>query len=71
MPLAEAICTNSAHHCLIEPTKITKEISLIAGSVVWKVRRVALAFDINNQIVNPPFSGLTPLFLSHISLESI
>jgi len=56
--LAEAIYTNSAHHFLIEPDKITHEIPLKTGLVVWRVKRVVLAFEATDLSLNPPFYKL-------------
>lgn len=33
--VAEAIYTNSAHHFLTDPDKITKETHQITGAVAW------------------------------------
>jgi len=63
--LAEAIYTNSAHQCLDDKNKITKETHLITGTVVWKVRWIALTFDMINPSSIPRFSELI-LPVTHI-----
>lgn len=42
--MENSIYTNSTHHCLVEPNKITKE-TVVTGAVAWRVRIVDLAFD--------------------------
>lgn len=53
--MAKAIYTSSTHHCLVEPDNIPKEVTLVAGTVAWRVRAVDLDLDATDLSSNLPF----------------
>lgn len=53
--LANVIYTSSTHYCLVEPDNIPKETTLVAGTVVSRVRAVDLDLDATNLSLNLTF----------------